>query len=425
MVSSGSTGQFRWSPGQSPRDLRSAPPSRRLRGRKIWFVGIGGAGLSGYAVLAKAWGAQVAGWDRNETPYLEHVRAAGIPVTISDQIEPAPDGFETVVSTAYMSRGQTPGRGSKSRAEFLAELVSLEDAIVVAGAHGKTTTTAMIAFVLDRLGRDPSFLIGGEIPQLGGNAHAGSGWLVVEGDESDRTIELLRPQIAVVTNVDLDHHSEFASRAEVEGLFERWLAEVPHVVRADEVEPADLDLAVPGEHNRRNAAAALAALELAGVDREDATRHLAEFAGAGRRLEERGEAGGVRVLDDYAHHPAEIRATIEAVRDGGRVLVLFQPHLYSRTRHLARELAAALATADAAAVTEIYRAREEPVEGVSGKLVVDAVTEVRPGMTVGWTPSVEDGAHFLARRARVGDVVLTMGAGNVDEAVPLLLEALA
>jgi UDP-N-acetylmuramate--alanine ligase len=283
----------------------------------------------------------------------------------------------------------------------------------------------MIAFVLDRLGRDPSFLIGGEIPQLGGNAHAGSGWLVVEGDESDRTIELLRPQIAVVTNVDLDHHSEFVSRAEVEGLFERWLAEVPHVVRADEVEPADLDLAVPGEHNRRNAAAALAALELAGVDREDATRHLAEFTGAGRRLEERGEAGGIRVLDDYAHHPAEIRATIEAVRDGGRVLVLFQPHLYSRTRHLARELAAALATADAAAVTEIYRAREEPVEGVSGKLVVDAVTEVRPGMTVGWTPSVEDGAHFLARRARVGDVVLTMGAGNVDEAVPLLLEALA
>ena len=397
----------------------------RLEGRKIWFVGIGGAGLSGYAVLAKAWGAEVAGWDHNETPYLEHVRAAGIPVTISEQIEPAPDGYETVVSTAYMPGGQTPGHGSKSRAEFLAELVSLEDAIVVSGAHGKTTTTAMIAFVLDRLGRDPSFLIGGEIPQLGGNARAGSGWLVVEGDESDRTIELLRPQIAVVTNVDLDHHSEFASRAEVEGLFERWLAEVPHVVRADEVEPTDLDLAVPGEHNRLNAAAALAALELAGVDRGDAMKHLAEFAGAGRRLEERGEAGGIRVLDDYAHHPAEIRATIEAVRDGGRVLVLFQPHLYSRTRHLVRELAAALATADVAAVTEIYRAREEPVEGVSGKLVVDAVTEVRPGMTVGWTPSVEDGAHFLARRARVGDVVLTMGAGNVDEAVPLLLEALA
>ena len=137
------------------------------------------------------------------------------------------------MSTAYMAEGLSRRHGLKSRAEFLAELVSLQDSIVVAGAHGKTTTAGMIAFVLDRLGRDPSFLIGGEIPQLGGNARAGSGWLVVEGDESDRTIERLRPKIAVVTNVDLDHHSEFASRAEVEELFQRWLAEVPEVVRAD------------------------------------------------------------------------------------------------------------------------------------------------------------------------------------------------
>jgi len=391
----------------------------------MWFVGIGGAGLSGYAVLAQAWGAEVGGWDRHETPYLEHVRAAGIPVTVSPDVEPAPDGHETVVSTAYMSEGQALGHAFKSRAEFLAELVSLQEAIVVSGAHGKTTTAGMIAFVLDRLGRDPSFLIGGEIPQLGGNARAGEGWLVVEGDESDRTIELLRPKIALVTNVDLDHHSEFASRAEVEELFERWLADVPHVVRADELEPVDFELTVPGEHNRLNAAAALAALELAGVDRDEAVAQLTEFAGAGRRLELRGEAGGVRVLDDYAHHPAEIRAAIEAVRNGGRVLVLFQPHLYSRTRHLAHELGTALATADVAAVTEIYRAREEAVEGVSGKLVVDAATEARPGMAVGWTPDVDGGARFLARRAKSGDVVLTMGAGDVDEAVPLLLAELA
>jgi UDP-N-acetylmuramate--alanine ligase len=396
----------------------------RLEGRRLWFVGIGGAGLSGYAVLAKAWGAEVAGWDRYETPYLEHVRAAGIRVTVSAEIEAAPEGWETIVSTAYMSECQALGHGLKSRAEFLAELVSLQDAIVVAGAHGKTTTAGMIAFVFDRVGRDPSFLIGGEIPQLGGNARAGSGWLVVEGDESDRTIELLRPQIAVVTNVDLDHHSEFTSRAEVEDLFERWLAEVPNVVRGDNLPPVDFELALPGEHNRRNAAAALAALELAGVSADEARPHVAEFTGAGRRLELRGEAGGVRVLDDYAHHPAEIRATIEAVRDGHRVLVLFQPHLYSRTRHLARELGAALASADVAAVTEIYRAREEPVAGVSGKLVVDALAEVRPGMTVGWTPTVEEGARFLARRARPEDVLLTMGAGDVDQAVPLLLEGL-
>jgi UDP-N-acetylmuramate--alanine ligase len=391
-----------------------------LEGRKVWFVGIGGAGLSGYAILAKAWGAEVAGWDRMETPYLGNVRAAGIDVAIEPEPKAAPDGWECVVSTAFA--GQVPGR---SRAELLAELVSLQDAIVVAGAHGKTTTSGMIAFVLDRLGRDPSFLIGGEIPQLGGNARAGSGWLVVEGDESDRTVERLRPKIAVVTNVDLDHHSEFASRAEVEELFDRWLAEVPEVVHGEQLDPVDIELAAPGEHNRRNAAAALAALELAGVSPEEALSQLAEFRGAGRRLEAHGEGGGVTVLDDYAHHPAEIEATIAAVRDGGRVLVLFQPHLYSRTRHLARELGGALASADVVAVTEIYRAREEPVEGVSGKLVVNAIAEVRPGMPVAWMPTIEEGASFIAGRARPGDVVLTVGAGDVDRAVPLLLEALA
>ena len=207
----------------------------RLEGRRLWFVGIGGAGLSGYALLAQAWGAEVAGWDRYETPYLEHVRGAGIPVTISDAPEGAPAGWEAVVSTAFA--GQVPGR---SRAELLAELVTLQDSIVVAGAHGKTTTAAMIAFVLDQLGTDPAFLIGGDVPQLGGNARAGSGWLVVEGDESDRTISHLRPKIAVVTNVDLDHHAEFGSRAEVAELFDTWLAEVPQVVRGEELEPHEI-----------------------------------------------------------------------------------------------------------------------------------------------------------------------------------------
>jgi UDP-N-acetylmuramate--alanine ligase len=392
-----------------------------LAGRKLWFAGIGGAGLSSYSVLARAWGAEVAGWDPHETPYLEHVRAAGIPVEVSAEASP-PDGFEAVVSTAFA--GRIPGR---TRAELLAELVSLRDSIVVAGAHGKTTTTAMIAFVLAELGRDPAFLIGGEVPQLGGNAGTGEGPLVVEGDESDRTIESLRPRVAVVLNVDLDHHSTFASVAEVEALFERWLAHVPEVVRGEELEPVDVELAVPGEHNRRNAAAALAALERVGIEREDALPALREFRGVGRRLESHGEAGGVMLLDDYAHNPAKVAAALSAVRErhrNGRLLVLFQPHLYSRTRHLAREFGAALTAADAVAVTDVYPAREEPVSGVTGKLVVDALAEQRPGARVAWTPTAEQGAAYLVRRARPGDVVVTLGAGDVDRAIPLLQEAL-
>jgi UDP-N-acetylmuramate--alanine ligase len=391
-----------------------------LAGRKLWLAGIGGAGLSAYGVLARAWGAEVAGWDRYETPYLVNVRAAGIPVEISDEPEP-PDGYEAIVSTAFA--GRVPGR---TRAELLAELVSLRESIVVAGAHGKTTTTAMIAYVLSRLGRDPAYLIGGDVPQLGGNAGTGEGVLVVEGDESDRTIASLRPRVAVVVNVDLDHHSEFASRAEVDELFDRWLAQVPEVVRGDELEPVDFPLGVPGAHNRINAACALAALERVGVSEEEARGPLAAFEGAGRRFELVGVRGDVTVYDDYAHHPAEVGAAIEAAREraAGRVLVLFQPHLYTRTRHLAHEFGTALAGADAVAVTEIYRAREEPLPGVTGKLIVDRLAERRPGMPTAWVPRLEDGARVLARWARPDDLVLTMGAGDVDRAGPLLLEAL-
>ncbi len=388
-----------------------------LEGRRWWLAGIGGAGMSGYALLARAWGAEVRGWDRAHTPYLE--RLQGIDVEVSEDPPPAPEGWEAYVSSAFTGRV-----AGKTRAELLAELVSLRDTVVVAGAHGKTTTAGMIAFCLARLGRDPAWLIGGDVPQLGGNAGTGGGWLVVEGDESDRTIAALRPRIAVVTNVDLDHHTTFGSRAEVEALFENWLANVPDVVRGDELAPYDGPLAVAGEHNRRNAASALAALEHTGVPREQAEPVLAEFTGAGRRLERQGEVGGVEVYDDYAHHPAEIDATLQAAREGGRLLVLFQQHLYSRTRHLARELAAALAAADAVAVAEIYAAREQPVTGVSGKLIVDALAERRPGMPLAWTPGLADGARFLVQHARAGDRIITVGAGDVDSAAPLLLELL-
>jgi UDP-N-acetylmuramate--alanine ligase len=397
----------------------SSSSSQPLAGRRIWIAGIGGAGMSAYALLARAWGAEIAGWDRVDTPYLAHLD--GVEVTISPEPPAPPAGWEAYVSTAYA--GRVDGR---PRADLLSELVSLRRSIVVAGAHGKTTTSGMIAFVLDRLGLEPAFLIGGEIAQLGGNAGIGDGWLVVEGDESDRSVAALRPEIAVLLNVDLDHHTTFGSRAEVEALFEDWLAHVPHVVRAEELEPVALTLAVPGEHNRRNAAAALAALELAGVDRAAAERAIVEFRGAGRRLEPKGEARGVAVLDSYAHHPAELAADLAAVRsEHGRVLALFQPHLYSRTLHLAHEFAVALAAADAVCVLDVYPAREEPLPGVSGRLIVDALAQVRPGMPLAWTPALDDAVRVLAAWARPGDTVLTLGAGDVDRAGPLLLEALA
>jgi UDP-N-acetylmuramate--alanine ligase len=373
--------------------------------------------MSGYALLAHAWGAEVAGWDRAHTPYLRHLE--GIAVEIYPDPPAPPDGWEVFVSTAFT--GRVDGR---PRADLLAELVAQRQTIVVAGAHGKTTTSAMIAFCLDRLGLDPSFLIGGEVPQLGGNARAGEGWLVVEGDESDRSVAALRPEIAVLLNVDLDHHTTFGSRADVETFFEDWLRAVPQVVRAESLEPVGLELAVPGEHNRRNAAAALAALELAGVSRDDAEGALVEFRGAGRRLEPKGEAGGVAVLDSYAHHPAELAADLAAVRNGGRVLALFQPHLYSRTVHLAYGFAQALVAADAVCVTEIYPAREEPLPGVSGRFIVDEVARLRPGMPLGWAPALEAAASLVAGWARPGDTVHTLGGGDVDRAAPLILEAL-
>src|SRR5213080_2462326 len=216
--------------------------------------------MSALALVARAWGAEVGGSDRARSSYVDRLEEAGIPVTIGHDAANMPGGAEVVVSSAIApDNPEVAGLDVKRRGELLAELVELRPSIVVAGAHGKTTTAAMIAFALDRLGLDPAFLIGGEIAQLGGNARAGEGWLVAEGDESDRSLELLRPRIAVLTNVELDHHATFGSEAEVRELFEEWLGEAPASVRGDYLEPASLELAVPGEHNRRNAATALAA----------------------------------------------------------------------------------------------------------------------------------------------------------------------
>ncbi len=383
--------------------------SAPFAGRRLWFVGIGGAGLSAYAQLARAWGAEVGGWDRVDTPYLDRLRDVELAITPEPVV---PVGWEPVVSSAY------PAVAGLRRAEFLRELVSARRSIVVGGTHGKGTTAAMIAFVLQELGLDPAWLIGAPVPQLGSNAGFGSGRLVVEGDESDRTVFALPAEIAVVTNIELDHHSEYASVAELESAFDEWLASAGSVVRdAPAYEGA---LALPGELNRLNAGSALAALELAGVDRGEAAAVVARFTGTGRRFEVH-ELDGLTVIDDYGHHPTEVAATIAAARErfpGRRLRVLFQPHLYSRTRHLAGELATALAGADDVTVTDIYPAREAPVPGVTGKLVVDALSD--RGVLAGWTPSVEAGAERLRRRAQPGDVLLIVGAGDVDRAVGLL-----
>ncbi len=388
-------------------------PDAPLAGRRLWFVGIGGAGLSAYARLAQAWGAEVGGWDRMRTPYLE-----GLETEVEISAEPVvPEAWEAVVSSAY------PGVAGATRAAFLAELVALRRSIVIAGTHGKGTVAAMVAFVLRETGRDPAWLIGAPVPQLGANAGAGEGWLVVEGDESDRTVFALPATIAVVTNVELDHHTEFASLAELEHEFARWTEGAEHVVR--DAPPWDGELAVPGEHNRRNAGTALAALELAGVAPAEAAPVLARFTGTGRRFEVV-EARDVTIVDDYGHHPTEIAATIAAVRErfgDRRLRVLFQPHLYSRTRHLARELGAALAEADDVTVTDVYPARESPVPGVTGKLVVDALSDL--GRVPAWMPTVEQGVEHVARVARPGDVLLVIGAGDVDRAPALLRERLA
>jgi UDP-N-acetylmuramate--alanine ligase len=366
-------------------------------------VGIGGAGLSAYANISRAWGAEVRGWDARDTIFMETLGGVEIDVG-GDPVPPA--GFEVVVSAAHVDR--VDGR---SRAEFLAELVALRRSIVVGGAHGKSTTAAMIAYVLRELGQDPAFIVGGVVPQLGGNAAAGEGWLVVEGDESDRSIGLLRPEIAVVTNIELDHHAAFASGAELESFFAAWLADVPHVIRGWELEPVSFELSVAGEHNRRNASAAIAALELAGISRHDAEQTMTGFAGVGRRFELVGERGGVQVYDDYGHNPTEIAATLHTARDrtSRRLIAVYQPHVYERTRQLARELGSALGVADAAIVTDVTGARDERRPGVTGKLVLD---NVPVGVRRGWAPTLEAAAQLALAWAKRGDVVVTLGVGE-------------
>jgi UDP-N-acetylmuramate--alanine ligase len=402
-------------------------------GRRLHLVGVGGAGMSAYALAAHALGAQVTGSDRAESPYLEPLRDAGIAVAIGHDAANLPegDGVEVVHSTAIPPENpervaaRERGLPDRSRAELLGELTRLRKVIAVAGAHGKTTTTSMIAHALLALGVQPGYLIGGELVTTGRNADWGAGeWLVVEADESDRSFLALDVDIAVVTNVELDHVDQYPSLAELEEAYRAFLAgaevriEGPYAV--DDLGGVPVELAVPGAHNVENAVAALRAIGAAGFDVEAAAAALRNFRGAGRRFQELGTtASGARVIDDYAHHPTEVRATIEAARTLAprRVVAVFQPHLFSRTAQFAREFGAALALADVACVLDVYPARERAVDfpGVSGLLLAEAAADAAHGRTVMWLPTFADAEPVIRGLLRDGDLCLILGAGDVDE----------
>ncbi|MCV2491738.1 UDP-N-acetylmuramate--L-alanine ligase [Geodermatophilus sp. YIM 151500] len=448
----------------------------------VHFIGIGGAGMSGIARILLARGVRVSGSDRRDSPTVLALRALGARVAVGH--DPAHlAGVDTVVvSTAI--RADNPELVAARerelavlpRAVALAAVMSGRRSVAVAGTHGKTSTTSMLTVAVQACGADPSFAIGGDLNESGSNAHAGEGDVfVAEADESDRSFLLLSPFAAVVTNVEADHLDNYGDLAAVEAAFDRFVGTVDPagfvVVCADDPGSARLrDVATParvrtygtspdadlrlvdlqvgregtaytavldgerlarvrirpaGEHMARNSAAALlAGLEL-GLPADGLVEGLARFGGVRRRFELKGSVGGVRVYDDYAHHPTEVAAQLRAARavaGEGRLVVCFQPHLYSRTREFAAGFGAALGLADEVVVMDVYGAREDPVPGVTGAMVADAVP--LPAGRVRFEPSWSGAAPALAARARSGDLVVTMGAGDVSMVGPEVLAAL-
>ena len=448
----------------------------------VHLIGIGGAGMSGIARILLARGVPVSGSDRRESPTLMALRALGARVEVGHDAGNLGDARTAVVSTAIrddnpeLRAARERGLAVLPRAVALAAVMAGRRSVAVAGTHGKTSTTSMLTVAVQACGADPSFAIGGDLNESGSNAHSGTGDVfLAEADESDRSFLLLDPFAAVVTNVEADHLDNYGDLAAVEEAFARFARTVDPegfvVVCADDpgaarlrgagarapvrtygtAEDADLRLTdltvshdgtryravldgadlgpvrigVPGEHMARNSAAALlAGLEL-GFPIGALVEGLGRFGGVHRRFELKGIAGGVRVFDDYAHHPTEVTAQLKAARavaGGGRLIVAFQPHLYSRTREFAEGFGRALALADDVVVMEVYGAREDPIPGVTGAMVADAVP--LPPEHVLFEPSWSATAPALAARARPGDLVLTMGAGDVSMVGPEVLEAL-
>jgi UDP-N-acetylmuramate--alanine ligase len=448
----------------------------------VHFIGIGGAGMSGIARILLARGVPVSGSDRRDTPTLLALRALGARVEVGHDAAHLGDADTVVVSTAIrpdnpeLAAARERGLRVLPRAVALAAVMAGRRSVAVAGTHGKTSTTSMLTVAVQACGADPSFAIGGNLNESGSNAHAGEGDVfVAEADESDRSFLVLAPFAGIVTNVEADHLDNYGDLAAVEAAFDRFLqtvdpegfvvlclddpgaarlADVPVKARVrtygtsaeadlrlldvtvagdrtsytavlDGVELGRVRIRVPGEHMARNSAAALlAGLEL-GLPADGLIDGLGRFGGVHRRFELKGVVGGVRVYDDYAHHPTEVRAQLAAARavaGDGRLVVVFQPHLYSRTREFADGFGDALGLADEVVVMDVYGAREDPVPGVTGAMVADAVP--LPPEHVLFEPSWSAAAPALAARARPGDLVMTMGAGDVSMVGPEVLEAL-
>jgi UDP-N-acetylmuramate--alanine ligase len=437
------------------------------KGRKLHFVGVGGAGMSGYARAAHTLGADVSGSDKALTPYLALLREEGVlDPSISHHAANVPAGEEVEVIYSSAVPAENPervaarerGLRERPRAELLAELTALRRTIAVAGAHGKTTTSSMIVHVLREQGLDPGWLVGSSVGAGLPNSHwsAGKedGWLVVEADESDRSMLSLDVDIAVVTNVELDHHAMFASLGELREAFREFLAGAPQAVIWDRPDlralrdgPAvfydvhepltdthgstfawrgvEVSVSVPGIHNALNATAALEVARLAGAD---ATTAITGFKGAGRRFERLGHtAGGAEVVDDYAHHPTEVAATLSAARTLApkRLVAVLQPHLFSRTAMLAREFGAALAHADTIVLLDVYPAREraEDHPGVSGLTLARSAAEQGDGRQVLWLPDFDVAERVLSGLLEAGDLCVVMGAGDVDSLARRLVGA--
>lgn len=452
---------------------------RLARTGTVHFMGVGGAGMSPLAELVLRAGGRVSGCDVKESPATRRLAELGAELHSGHDPAHAGNAAALVRTSAVpddhpeVRRARERGIPVLKRARALGDVVNRGRVVAVAGTHGKTSTTALVTDVLAAGGLDPTGLVGGTVPAWSGNLRYGSHELfVVEADEYDRSFHTLEPDVAVVTNLEADHLDIYGDLQGVRDAFRAFLERVRHggrvAVCADDpgasalltsvpgkgytyglsagsqlravdvrtdaggtrfdvveegVDRGELGLGLPGRHNLRNALAAAACARHLGLAWEVIARGLAGFQGVGRRFQYLGEAGGVAVIDDYAHHPTEIGATLEAVSEmypGRRIVAVFQPHLYSRTRDFHREFGRTLAAADRIWVTDVFPAREEPIPGVSGEMVADAVRDA--GAEVRYHAALEGLDRAVADALESGDVLVSMGAGNVDQVAPAVLE---